>query len=92
MNNLEKILVLFRPNEDFDYGSVRALAAVCEVSETVISGRWRTRGKVPVKYNHRIKAHVAAADRSPVWKQAVVDCLEPDVCPTCGQDLEGRLV
>lgn len=91
--NLEKLRVLLRPREHTDYGANRLLADICGVDETLISGRWLKTGKVPVRYNHRIKAYVASrSDMSPVWRQAVIDCLEPDICPTCGQALEGRVI
>lgn len=84
MNKVERLSHLM--------GSKSRLAAVCEVSNAMVT-RWAKEGAVPVKYNPRLKAYIAGLDAvGPGWKRAALECLEEDVCPTCGQPLHGRVI
>jgi hypothetical protein len=85
MNKVEKLSTLL--------GGKEAFGRACGLANGALVHRWIKTGTVPVKYNIRIRAHAAAqVDRSAVWREAVNDCLEPDVCQTCGQELHGRAI
>lgn len=90
MNNVELLADLF--------GNKRALADVWQVDPAIVT-RATHAGRVPPRFN----AHVRAAMRdramtmSPTqavaFVSAVESCLDPAVCPTCGQPIEeGRVL
>lgn len=72
------------------FGGVRALARELGIDPSVVS-RWAHEGKrgkaghVPTHYNNAV---VEAAERAGVAAELVAECLDPHVCPCCGQNLE----
>lgn len=83
MNKVETLAAMF--------GAKNKLARICEVDNSSVS-HWVTSGRIPVRYNHRLKAEIASADKPDEWKAEAVACLEEDNCPTCGQSLNGRIL
>lgn len=68
------------------------LAQWAEVSPSMVT-RWIKRGRVDPAYNIRIKRglyqHAPSLQLSAAatleWTRQAAECLEPDVCPTCGR-------
>lgn len=69
-------------------GGKRALAEIIGRHPSVVTRMVRD-GKVRPEFNQAIRDHVSAAVRIvPSLRDnaaKALDCLEPDVCPTCGQ-------
>lgn len=90
MNNVERLADLF--------GNKRALADVWGVDPAIVT-RAIHAGRVPPRFNlntraaMRDKAITMPATQAVAFVEAVEACLDPAVCPTCGQPIaEGRVL
>lgn len=79
-------------------GGKAVLADTVERSAALIS-RWVRRGAIPPQYNNAIRtaaremAGVISERHPEAWLAQVEACLDPAVCPTCGQAIEeGRIL
>lgn len=79
-------------------GGKSALARVCEVTPGMVT-RWCKSGEIPHKYNMRLKRAIADFARgqgkdvyeTTCIQKEMLECLyELQVCPHCGQPIEGR--
>lgn len=84
MNNVEKLAKLLEP------GGKARIAEICEVSTSLVS-RWVRRGHISAGYNVRLKRgladYAAARGKGADWANEAVACLNDDVCPTCGREI-----
>lgn len=82
-------------------GGKSALAAICEISPSMVT-RWCKRGRIDPSYNVKIKRAIGAKadamenldeEQQEEWVRQAVACLdEIEVCPHCGQPMTGRRV
>lgn len=90
MNNVEKLADLF--------GSKRALADAWGVDPAIVTRAIKT-GRVPVYHNYATRAAMRdkvdhmGPEQGLAFVEAVLACLDPAVCPTCGQPIDdGRVL
>lgn len=85
MNNVEQIAAML------GHGGKTRIAEMCEISTFLVS-RWVRSGQIPAKYNFRMKRGLAdlaaTAGHGDAWLAEAVSYLQPDICPTCGQEWE----
>jgi hypothetical protein len=81
------------------FGSKAALAEVCGVDAATVTRwnkptSWRSGrhagngGRIPPRYNRRIRDYAAGLDFGMSKYDEMNACLDPNVCPTCGQAVE----
>jgi len=68
-------------------GGKAELARICEVTPPVIT-RAVKRGRLAAIHNMRLMTWASEHGRG----DEILPLLEPDVCPTCGQPLRGRVI
>lgn len=87
MNKLESLAAMLAP------GGKKRISEMCEISAFLVS-RWVHAGKIPPKYNMRMKRgladYAAVHGHGDSWLTTAASYLEPDECPMCGQTLEGH--
>lgn len=73
------------------HGGKSRISEMCVTSVVQVS-RWVKAGKIPARYNERLRsgllAHAEKHNENQEWLMQAVNLLEPDECPTCGQTLE----
>lgn len=82
MNKVETLAGLF--------GGKAQLALTIDRHPSLVS-RMIKAGKLDPKYNATIRGYVENWSDPEMVRQAL-DCLEPDVCPTCGQPITHGVV
>jgi hypothetical protein len=72
-------------------GGLQTLGRICDVTPSAVT-KWKRDGHIPIKHNRRLRTFIGDASMSDAWKAQALDCLDPDVCPTCGHSLRGKVV
>lgn len=85
MNNVEQLAAML------GRGGKARISEMCEISTFLVS-RWVKSGQIPPRYNFRMKRGLAEFAKKnghgEAWLTKAVSYLQPDTCPTCGQELD----